>query len=300
MNWKKEALAKQLKFKKSIGIVKSGTFGKKKIEYPNILHHDDAKKGANFYCYNSPTEWQDLKEWATRDKGSRVDFTGLGLTNMLRSEHIPFNLFYPLEKLRNNDTELLNSFLKKLLDNNIRIDKVTRIKIEFASDTHKSKLLDDNTSFDAYIEYLDGEKKCGLGIEVKYTEKSYPYGKTERKRMFDQPNSEYNRLTRDCEYYSPEKIKELKGNKLKQHWRNHLLGIKLVELKELDIFHSVHIYPEGNTYQKEACDRYSDCLVDNKKQSFIPVTFEKFISVATNVLSGKEYKDWIDYLKKRY
>ncbi len=300
MTWKEKALKKQLKFKESLGLTKSGTFGKKKIEYPNILHHDDAKNGANFYCYNNTTKWQALKKWADKDKGKKVDFTGLGLANMLRSEHIPFNFFYPLEKLRNKNPELLNKFLEKLLDNNINVDKVTRIKIEFTSDIHKSKLLDDNTSFDAYIEYLDGEKKCGLGIELKYTEKSYPYGKTERRRMFDQLNSEYNRLTGNCGYYNLEKVKELRGNKLKQLWRNHLLGIKMVEIKELDKFHSVHIYPQGNTYQKEACDMYIDCLVDDKKQSFVPATFEKFISVAADVLSGKEHKNWIDYLKKRY
>jgi len=300
MNWKKEALAKQLKFKKSLGLTKSGTFGKKNKEYPNILYSDDAKKGANFYCHNNAEAWKNLKEWANNDKGFRVDFTAVGLANMLRSEHIPFNMFYPLEKLRNSNPELLNSFLESLLNNNIKVDKVTRIKIEFASDIHKTKLLDDNTSFDIYIEYLDEEKKCGLGIEMKYTEKSYPYGKTERKRMFDQPNSEYNRLTRECGYYNPEKVKELRGNKLKQIWRNHLLGIKLVEIGELDEFHSVHIYPQGNTYQIEACELYLDCLLDDKKQSFVPVTFERFISVATDVLKNQEHQDWIAYLKKRY
>jgi len=297
MNWKKEAKEKQLKFKESLGLKKSGTFGKKK--YTHILHPDNVKNGANFYCYKNPKEWQALKEWAIKDKGKKVDFTGLGLTNMLRSEHIPFNLFYPVEKLRKENPELLNKFLEKLLDNNIHIGKVTRIKIEFASDLHKSKLLDDNTSFDAYIEYVDGYKKCGLGIEVKYTEKSYPFGVTEKKRMLDK-DSEYNRLTRDSKFCKPENISKLKEKKLKQLWRNHLLGIKLVELKELDQFHSVHIYPQGNTYQKEACDMYSDCLMENNKQSFVPVTFEKFISVTTDVLSGKEHKDWIAYLKKRY
>jgi len=297
MNWKKEALKKQLKFKESIGLTKSGTFDKKK--YNHILHAADAKNGANFYCYNNPQEWQELIEWANKEKGKKVGFTGLGLANMLRSEHIPFNFFYPLEKLRNKDPELLNHFLEKLLDNKTKVDKVTRIKIEFASDLHKSILLDDNTSFDAYIEYVDGNKKCGLGIEVKYTERSYPYGITERKRMFDQ-DSEYNRLTRDCKYYNHENIPKLKERKLKQLWRNHLLGIKLVEIKELDKFHSVHFYPLGNTYQKEACDMYLDCLMENNKQSFVPVTFEKIISVASDVLTSQEHKDWIGYLKERY
>ncbi len=300
MSWKEEALEKQIEFKKRLGLTKSGTFGKENKEYPNILHSDDAKKGANFYCYSSSSEWKSLKEWANENKGSRVDFTGLGLTNMLCSEHIPFNMFYPLEKLKNSNPELLNSFFENLLNKKITVDKVTRIKIEFAGDVHKTKLLDDNTSFDVYVEYLDGDKKCGLGIEVKYAEKSYPYGKTEKSRMFDQPDSEYNKLTRSSGYYDNEKITQLRGDKLKQLWRNHLLGIKMVKIAELDKFHLVHIYPEGNTFQKEACELYSSCLTERFVNSFQPITFETFIKKAKDAFKESGDVSWIEYLESRY
>ena len=101
MTWKEKALKKQLEFKEGLGLTRSGTFAKN--EYNHILHTNDANNGANFYCYNNPSEWQELQEWANKDKGKKVVFTGLGLANMLRGEHIPFNLFYPLEKLRNNN-----------------------------------------------------------------------------------------------------------------------------------------------------------------------------------------------------
>lgn len=300
MNWKEEALQKQLAYKKSLELTKSGTFGKKNKEYENILHISDAINGANFYCHANKYEWKNMKEWANIDKGSRVDFTDVGLTNMLRSEHIPFNIFYPLEKLRNDNPKELNIFLETLFDNKIKVDEVIRIKIEFASDLHKSKLLDDNTSFDAYIEYLDSGKKCGLGIELKYTEKSDPYSNTERKRMFDQAKSEYNKLTRNCGYYNTESIDILKSNKLKQLWRNHLLGVKMVEIKALDKFYSVHLYPKGNTYQTEACNDYLDCLKPSHKQYFIPITFETFTEKAREVFKDQEYLDWIEYLEVRY
>lgn len=296
-NWKNQALEIQLKFKKeTLKLTTSGTFGKQNKEYENILSDTDAKNGANFYCHNNSEEWQLLKDWAKLDNGKRVDFTGAGLKNMLRSEHIPYNMFFPLEKIRTSEPEALNSFIEKLLDNTIKVDKVSRIKIEFASDLDKSKLLDDNTSFDAYIEYLDGDKKCGLGIELKYTEKSYPYGNTEQKRMWD-ANSEYNKLSVRSGYYKSNKIEKLRDNTLKQLWRNHLLGIKLVDVNELNQFHSVHIYPEGNIYQKDACDMYIDCLNDEKKQSFVPVTFEKFTSVAKDAFGNQS---WIEYLEDRY
>ena len=296
-NWKDKALDIQLKFKKeTLKLNDSGVFGKKNQKFENILSDNDAKNGANFYCHNNPEEWQLLKDWAKLDKGKRVDFTGVGLKNMICSEHIPFNMFFPLEKIRNSEPILLNSFIEKLLDDNIKVDKVSRIKIEFASDKDKSELLNDNTFFDAYIEYFEADKKCGLGIELKYTEKSYPYGNTERIRMWDF-DSDYNKLSRKSEYYKDNKIEELRGNKLKQLWRNHLLGIKLVEIKELSNFSSLHIYPKENEYQKEACNMYIDCLNEDKKQTFAPITFEKFTSVAKDVFGEK---DWIKYLEERY
>lgn len=296
-NWKEIALQKQLKFKKeTLKLTASGVFGKKKQEYDNILSDADAKNGANFYCHNNPEEWQGLKDWSKLDKGKRVDFVGVGLKNMLGSEHIPYNMFFPLEQIRQNEPELLNRFLETLFDQSIKVEQVLRIKIEFASDLHKTNLLDDNTLFDAYIEYMDGEDKCGLGLELKYTEKSYSYGNTEKKRMWDS-KSEYNRLSRDSQYYVGNKLATLKENKLKDLWRNHLLGIKIVELGELKRFHSVHIYPGGNSYQKEACDQYQACLVEDEKPSFVPITFEKFTTVAKEIFGNK---DWVEYFENRY
>ena len=298
-NWKTKALKKQLAHKQKLGLTASGIWGNANKKYPHILSDKDAKNGTNFYCHNNPDEWELLQKWAENSKGKKVNFIGLGLKNMLRSEHIPYNLFYPLERLRTENPKLLSSFLEELFDNNIQVDKVTTIKIEFDSKHLKSKLLNDNTSFDAYIEYKDGNDTCGLGIEVKYTEKSYPYGKTEKTRMFD-PASEYNLLSKRSGYYLEEKLHELREKLLKQPWRNHLLGIKLVEAKQLDRFTSVHIYPNGNKYQGKACDEYKKCLTDDAKNSFAPITFEKFVEVGEKVFTKPKYKNWIDYLKERY
>ncbi len=301
--WKTTAKEKQLQFKNCLNLTESGTF--KNIPYQHILSDKDAGLGANFYCYNNAAEWQELQSWADEEKGKKIEFLGTGLKNMLRSEHIPYNLFFPLEKLRKSDPKLLSTFLEQLFDNNISIDEVLQIKIEFASNIDKSHLLDDLTSFDAYIEYKNGENLGGLGIEVKYTEQSYAYGKTEYKRMAGLQKGEYLPLTARCEYYKPNTVEKLVSKKLKQAWRNHLLGIKLVETDkcELQQFHSVHLYPEGNTYQTEVCDQYATCLSDDYKNTFMPITFEKFIEVAESVLGTNKYIksiDWIAYLKNRY
>ena len=297
-DWKNIALQKQLQYKNYLGLTESGTHGDKK--YPHILSDQDASDGYNFYCYANKEEWEHLQLWADQDRGKSVNFKGEGLKNLLRSEHIPYNLFYPLEKLRTKQPKKLEQFLERLLNNHIDVNQVTKIKIEFASDLHKSQVLDDHTSFDAYIEYISDNNKCGLGIEVKYTEKSYPYGVTEKKRMFDEDQSLYRELTKRCGICKDNAYLKLREKKLKQAWRNHLLGLRLVELGELDQYHSIHIYPEGNTYQEEVCIAYQECLKEEHKDSFIPITFENFVDIAAGIFNGSEHVEWLEYLRLRY
>lgn len=296
-SWKEIAKQKQLNFKHSLGLTTSGTFGGETFEH--ILSDANALAGANFYCYKKPTEWAALQAWAKTDKGKAVNFRGIGLKNLLRSEHLPFNFFYPLEKLRQENNPMLLRFLEQILGNRFQIDKVNRIKIEFASDLSTKELLNDHTSFDVYIEVMSGDKKIGLGIEVKYTEKSYTWGAEERKQM-SKDSSNYNQLTIRSGYYKENAKSSLATIKLKQPWRNHLLGLKLLELKELDQFYSLHLFPEGNTYQQKVCDKYINCLKEDYKHSFVPVTFEHFIAVAEQYFKEDENEKWLTYLKSRY
>jgi hypothetical protein len=290
--WKSEAKAIQLRFKEKLGLKTSGTHGG--VEYTHILSDQDAALGANFYCNKNEQEWDDLKNWANTTEKRKVDFLGNGLKNLLRSEHIPFNIFYPLEKIRTTDPEKLNELLSKIIKR--EIDGVTEIRIEFAGIKDKSDYLDDNTSFDAYIQAVSNGKKIGLGIEVKYTELSYPWGKTEKERMFDL-GSEYNLLSSRMEYYNDTMRDELRTKKLKQVWRNHLLGIKMVELGELNEFYSIHFYPEGNSYQQKVADDYLKCLNHDNLQSFIPLTFQHFSGLLKECqISGV----WVDYFEQRY
>ncbi len=217
---------------------------------------------------------------------------------MLRSEHIPYNLFHPIAKQNDDNPELVSAFFQELFG--VQIDSITQIRIEYSSYIHRKVLLNDNTSFDAYIEANHKDKVIGFGIEVKYTEKSYPYGKTERKQTFDNPNSPYNQLTESSGIYIGETIDKLKSTKLKQFWRNHLLGIRLVELQELDEFYSVHLYPQGNTYQHQAAQEYQECLEPEHQFRFKPITFEKFIEVAASQFIDAESKNWVGYLRDRY
>ena len=298
LNWKQQSLNKQLEFKKNnLGLTKNGEF--KGVEYEHILSDEDALAGALFYCYGDLNIWNDLQKWANEEKGKKINFSGTGLKNMLRSEHIPYNFFHPLEKLRQTNQQLLIHFLHKLFDNQIQIDNVKAIKIEFASNISNDELLNDKTSFDVYIEFTNNGKLGGLGIELKYTELSYSYGESEKEKL-ENVDSEYNQTAIKSNYFIEETFPKLRSKKLKQPWRNHLLGIKLLQLNQLDNFYSVHLYPSGNTYQKKVVDEYFNCIKPEYHQTFIPITYEKFIQTADEIFEQTNLKDWIGYLKERY
>ena len=295
-SWYNRAKEIQINFKTSeLGLTKEGEHGVK--FYPNILSISDCITGANFYCYNNEQEWIEMKEWVYNDTKKKMGFDKSSLRNMLRSEHISYNVFYPLEKLRITNHKKLLDIVQSIMDNRTMIKSIERIKIEYTPDKNR---LNDKTSFDAYIEYKNAKGQLGaLGIEIKYTEKSYS-SNVKQKKALEDPNSIYNVLTTgNSSYYIDKAQFELRKNKLKQPWRNHLMGIALVEKepKMLDEFFSVQFYPEQNIYQEEVCELYPTFLKEGKKNSFIPLTFQKF----KEILKKEKVTDqWVSYFSKRY
>ena len=178
------------------------------------------------------------------------------------------------------------------------VDKVNGIKVEFAGNVHKSKLLNDNTSFDAYIGFQSNGASCGAGFEVKYTEGSYPYGDTEKENLIN-PTSLYWKTARTSNIFilNQKNTELLTSRKLKQPWRNHLLGLRMVQRKILDRFYSVHLYPELNSYQHNVALTYLKTIKNEHKSSFVPLSFETLIAAAKKV----EINDnWVSYLENRY
>jgi len=287
------ALNKQLQFKEKLGITTSGEHNG--IMYEHILSNEDALKGANFYCYDDIDEWESLQKWAINDK-RKLNFASNGLKNMLRSEHIPYNIFYPFEKLRKNNPEVLCKLLGEVLK--CDVEKVNEIRVEYAGNVDKSELLNDNTSFDAYIGFQSGGESCGVGFELKYTEGSYPYGNSELENLNNE-SSLYWETAKVSNMFilNSENKKQLISKNLKQFWRNHLLGIKMVQKNMLKKFYSVHLFPKQNTYQQFYAENYLKTIKDSHKQFFLPLTYENLIGVGEKV----NIKDnWLTYFKNRY
>ena len=281
--FKAKARLRQSKFRHN---VLHGQFDK----YGSVLCEKAGSDGENFY--NGFPVFNEVKK-------RYEEFQKPLYCNMLRSEHIPYNLFVPLKNNSDLAIFLFNDLLK------ISINKIENILIEYAP-SHKEEYLDDNTSFDTYVEYtyIDGKRGI-LGIEVKFSERAYPYGKTEKIRM-NNPKSIYNVLKEKSKIYFPDCYESLKTPTYKQMWRNQLLGEAILEKdKEFDEFTSILVYPSQNKYIEEKATKYKEeFLRPSSQKKFMAITYEDYLDALQRYNQednkNEEYDRWITYLRDRY
>lgn len=252
--------------------------------YGNYLIKEDAKKGFNFY--DGFNVFKAVEEYRSYNKPLYA--------NMLRSEHIPFNLFVPFRSNLEYCKKVFNVYFKNT------INSIDIIKIEHPP-SPKEKYLNDGTSFDAYIEYKHIDNTKGIiGIEVKYTEKEYklvPNSKQEKD--VNNPTSRYYEVTKQSDLYFPEAIDLLKTDLYRQVWRNHILGASiLMEDKEFKHFTSLTIFPKGNKHFAHTSEDYIKFL--KNKETFLPLTFESFLETCDKLCPDASFKSWINYLYERY
>lgn len=222
--------------------------------------------------------------------------------NMLRSEHIPWNIFYPMKAPQNQTTTI--GFLQELLGVE-EISEITDIRIEWAPE--KETALDDNTAFDTYIEYVSKGEHYGVGIEVKYTERTYPIGVLEKDRILNQPECLYAMRTQKSGLFvkklanRPLGKNPLCGDNYRQIWRNHLLGESMVMNGAVKGFRSITIYPKGNPHFAMVLPKYEEFLSSYGKSTFAYFTFEELFLLMYKYFATTEQNcRWIDYLNTRY
>jgi len=212
--------------------------------------------------------------------------------DMLRSEHIPFNMFAPFR----SDFELARQCFRRAFA--LDIQKVLRIEFEYPPEP-KEKYLNDNTAFDTYVEYWnERHEKAGIGIEVKYSETAYTMGKTEGRRVQD-PESRYWRVTKAAGIFRDDREKEvlLPTDSMRQIWRNHLLGLAMLQTEDIKEFTSIIVHPQGNPHFLKVLPEYQAILLPSSRHSVQGVTYETFI----DAIDGKgEILQWQAFLKARY
>lgn len=270
-------------------------------KYPNVLAMSDARKGLVFFEGFRKEILDKLKEPIPSTSSAP---SGQMLTNLLRSEHIPYNVFFPMNK----DPEGCRDLFNAILETNV-IWKIQDIKIEYHPEPIRD-YLNDHTAFDVYISYLDIKgQPCGIGIEVKYTEKEYPlkpnsreYNNVKDADGCTRLSEPYAKATKESGYYrSDVKPDILVSNIFRQIWRNHILGASMVLHGDIAHFTSVTLFPRENAhFSVHAMPAYKKLLTDNAQQTFIPICYDIFFNLMEQYLHVEKKDEWIAYLRRRY
>jgi hypothetical protein len=250
-------------------------------EYGNRLQEKDAVALLNYYPKLRVRE-------VLRQRYS--SYSKIRDANMLRSEHMSFNFFAPFVGE--------NEFSKPIYEKSfgLSISQVLCTKIEFAPEP-KTDYLGDGTSFDVYVEYLDDSgRKCGIGIEVKYTELAYKIGKREKETVEDK-SSRYWQTASNSRIFVNGDLSILGSDVLRQIWRNHLLGLSMVARKDIEEFKSITIHPSGNVHFIDAIREYKTHLKTEFQSTVSHCFFEDFIS---NIEGDSDILHWKNYLAQRY
>jgi len=255
-------------------------------EYGNRLLKQDGLSGLNFY--NGFEIFHAVKKrYPNYKKGLYSD--------MLRSEHIPFNLFIPLDHDKGFCAKIFNQFL------NGQIKTIDRIEIEYTPPNPRIHL-NDKTAFDTYIEYTNNSNDKGIiGIEVKYTEHEYKLKpKSKEEEDIKDKTSLYYSVTKKANLYRDHAFELLPNDLFRQIWRNHMLGESILQInKDFKYFTSITIFPSANVHFVETCKEYINLLKINNN-NFIPITFENFLNIAKSYSPNENFDRWINYLESRY
>jgi hypothetical protein len=245
------------------------------------LNQEAAAAGKIFY------DGYDIFGYVQRDFRNNKKETPEWFYDTLRSQHIPCNFFVPLMHENKLGIKVFNDLL------GLDIQEINRIEFEYPK--RKDNPLEDNTSFDAFIEYSFAEGKKGfLGIEVKNTEGGYSAGEKEKKWL-----SCYHKHSKP-ELYNNPGDSELESNQFRQVWRNHLLAILFAE-KKYTQFHSITIYPSGNEHFARTMTKYPiNFLTEKGKMTLSGVTYEEYFKTLKKYAENEQQNIWVKYLMERY
>jgi len=176
--------------------------------YGNMLRREDGEAGLNFL---TPGIHDVVRARLVQDTHNVEPFRLIH--NMLSSQPMCFNLFGPLVQ----DHALATRLVRALWGDHIA--QVTGVCIEWAPEP-RQEYLDDNTSFDAFIEYrAEGGGLGFLAIETKLTE---PFSR----RLADSPS--YRRWMGEGGPWRPDASGQVQAVRHNQLWRDHLLAWSLL------------------------------------------------------------------------
>lgn len=180
--------------------------------FGNMLRTEDANKGLNFL---NQSIFNVAKQRVAEGKGAVEPFRLFN--NMLSSQPMCFNLFGMMV----NDLDLATTLWKQVFPD--KIGRIRRVLFEYAPEP-KGEYLEDNTAFDAFIEYLDLDDKLSfIGIETKLTEKF-------SQKIYDKES--YRKWMNENSPWLPNVGDSIAQKDHNQLWRDHLLAWSMLEHKD--------------------------------------------------------------------
>jgi hypothetical protein len=211
--------------------------------------------------------------------------------NMLSSQPMCFNLFYPLKALFEKDHIVAAKIFSACFPS-LKIAEIVAVEIEYLP-YPKSEYLNDLTAFDAMLIYttLKGERNI-LAIETKYVEKlgSNPSNDKTKKKQEEL-------VDESLLFIETAKNQASKG--FGQLGRNILLAEKFRIVNRLDKAFAVVISPSGNdSSQKEINDFHSLMHPDYHDRLFYLSLEEMVDQIKDNV--PKALLPWILDFNRRY
>lgn len=256
-----------------------------------ILTPADAARLMNFV----PEYHEEIRKEFLEHRGRIPKDFGL-MANMLRSEHVPYNIFVPMM----TDLVTASRCFSEILPHR-DIKTIRKWLIEYAPNT-----INDRTAFDVYVEYETSKGEKGvIGIEVKYTEEGYSVGNKEFAMMQD-PQSAYSVTTRNSGCFINNAPMQFNNPDFIQLWRNHILGLAMLQQDKADYFDSLTLYPASNLHFHSSGNHmgtiaaYEELLTDKGKSTFHGITYECFFNILRDHYQSARNISWLDYLDTRY
>lgn len=209
--------------------------------------------------------------------------------NMLSSQPMCFNLFYPLKALFERDSILAANILSNCLPS-LRIDKIIQVEIEYLP-YPVCDYLNDRTAFDAMLIYSTktGERNI-LAIETKYVEKL--------------GNNSSSDLTKQKEIVEKSLMFNQIGKRQVEYGfgqlgRNFLLAEKFRIVNRLDKAYSVVISPsENDSSFKEIVD-FQTMINHEYHDRIFYLPLESFLELLKQNVP-KSLMSWVVDFAKRY
>ena len=256
-----------------------------------ILTPADAARLMNFV----PEYHEEIRKKFLEHRGGIPRDFGL-MANMLRSEHVSYNIFVPMM----TDLVTASRCFSEILPHR-DIKTIRKWLIEYSPNT-----INDKTAFDVYVEYETSKGEKGvIGIEVKYTEEGYSVGNKEF-LMIQDSQSAYSVTTRNSGCFINNDPMQFNNPDFIQLWRNHILGLAMLQQGRADYFDSLTLYPSGNHHFHSSGSHmgtiaaYEELLTDKGKNTFHGITYECFFNILREHYKSTRNISWLDYLDTRY